>query len=328
MSEHTMVDGSKKTTSQTPAGKGIVQRKCSKCGIKDEEKKKGILQRSAVRDIPEQEAAAAMKAPQQGTPCTTCAAQPPGNQQPSHKQSRTLDEIGEQLSATSQALDGEPRFFMEDRFGMDFSSVRIHTGQEAHLAARVLRADAFTIGNHIFFAEGQFDPGTTGGKSLLAHELTHVVQQGNATVSLNSPVASSQVEAGLEAEADAMAQRVSGEPSGIYAASRTVTPTRSRPAPVSAPLGFLLRGRWRKPGQGLIDCINECTSNQGFAGTLGGILVGICGVIAVLIAAAATPETGGAGTVPAAIIAAAACAGMALGVPTGIMSRCMWDCRG
>jgi hypothetical protein len=321
------VDGSQKTSSLTPAGKGILQRKCSKCGIRDDEKKKGILQRSAVRDTPEQEAAAVMKAPQQGTPCTTCAARVPGNRQQGRNPARTLDEIGEQLSAASQPLDREPRAFMEERFGMDFSGVRIHTGQEAHLAARVLRADAFAIGNHIFFAEGQFDPGSTGGKALLAHELTHVVQQGNAPVSLHSPGASLQASAGLEAEADAMAQRVSTGPALTPAASRVAEPGRSRPAPVSAPLGFLLRGSWRRPGQGLLDCINECLSNNGFAATIGGFLMAICGIVAVLVAAAATPETAGAGTVPAAILAAAACAGIALGVPTGMMGRCIWECR-
>lgn len=281
----------------------------------------GILQRSAVRDIPEHV-----------PPATNDSLRSHGTSnrtpQPGRNQPGTLDEIGEQLSAASQLLDGEPRAFMEERFGVDFSGVKIHTGTEAHLAARVLRADAFTIGNHVFFGEGQFNFGTTEGKTLLAHELTHVIQQGNAAVSLHSPGASSHAEAGLEAEADATARRIVMEPGRTSVTSHAAAPVRQRAVTSSAPLGFLLRGKWRRPGQGLLDCINECTSNQGFPATLGGILVGICGVVAVLIAAAATPESGGTATVPAAVFAAAVCAGMALGVPTGIMAGCMWDCRG
>lgn len=272
--------------------------------------------------------AAQIETPQKDTPCIACADQSHGDQQSGRNRPKTLDEIGEQLSATSQSLDGKTRAFMDERFGVDFSGVRIHTGQEAHLAAQVLRADAFTVGNHIFFSRGQFNPGTTEGKNLLAHELTHVIQQGNAAVSLQSPDASTKADASLEGEADATAQRVSNEPAGTFTASHSAQPARPRAALPSATLGFLLRGKWRKPGQGFLNCLNECLSNQGFAATVGYLIVGVCGVIAALVAAAATPETGGAATVPVAILVAAACAGGALGVPTGLMAGCMWECRG
>ncbi len=77
---------------------------------------------------------------------------------------------------------GEPlpepvRHFMEPRFGMNFGSVRIHRDRVANNLADAARARAFTIGGDIFFRAGEFQPGTTEGKRLIAHELTHVLQQ-------------------------------------------------------------------------------------------------------------------------------------------------------
>jgi len=72
------------------------------------------------------------------------------------------------------------RDLMEPRFGADFSGVRIHSESEANAMAAALDARAFTLGREIFFGEGQFAPGSEAGKRLIAHELTHVVQQGAA----------------------------------------------------------------------------------------------------------------------------------------------------
>jgi hypothetical protein len=74
-------------------------------------------------------------------------------------------------------LPQQTRNFFEPRFGADFSDVRIHTGSQASLAARQLDAKAFTVGNNITFSKGSFSPGTDSGKQLMAHELTHVIQQ-------------------------------------------------------------------------------------------------------------------------------------------------------
>ena len=76
-----------------------------------------------------------------------------------------------------QPLSLEARRFMEPRFGHDFGAVRIHSDRTAGDLARQLQACAFTSGNRIFFAPGEFQPDRTRGKRLLAHELTHVVQQ-------------------------------------------------------------------------------------------------------------------------------------------------------
>jgi hypothetical protein len=79
-----------------------------------------------------------------------------------------------------QPLGNDARGFMEPRFGADFSNVRVHhDGESAGLNNR-LGAKAFTYQNHIFFSRGQYQPGTSDGKQLLAHELTHTIQQGHA----------------------------------------------------------------------------------------------------------------------------------------------------
>jgi outer membrane protein OmpA-like peptidoglycan-associated protein len=72
--------------------------------------------------------------------------------------------------------DSERRFF-EPRFGRDLSKVRIHTDEEASVAARSVNALAYTMGNDVVFGNGQYRPGTEDGRKLLAHELTHVIQQ-------------------------------------------------------------------------------------------------------------------------------------------------------
>ena len=80
-------------------------------------------------------------------------------------------------SASGLALDQTIRPQMEEAFGADFSGVRIHTGAHADAMNRQVSAVAFTTGSNIFFSDGAYNSGTTEGKRLLAHELTHVVQQ-------------------------------------------------------------------------------------------------------------------------------------------------------
>jgi hypothetical protein len=79
--------------------------------------------------------------------------------------------------ASGQPLPTATRNFFASRFGRDFSSVRVHTGTQAAHEAKSLKARAFTIGKNVVFGNGQYSPGTETGKKLLAHELTHVVQQ-------------------------------------------------------------------------------------------------------------------------------------------------------
>jgi outer membrane protein OmpA-like peptidoglycan-associated protein len=81
------------------------------------------------------------------------------------------------LSSSGRPLEPTLRNDMEQRFGHDFSGVRVHTGGGAEQSARDVNAHAYTVGHNIIFGAGQFLPGTYTGRRLLAHELTHVVQQ-------------------------------------------------------------------------------------------------------------------------------------------------------
>ena len=74
-------------------------------------------------------------------------------------------------------LSEEAQSFMEPRFGTDFSGVRVHTDSSAVQMNQSIQAQAFTHGQDIYFNSGKYSPDTNEGKSLLAHELTHVVQQ-------------------------------------------------------------------------------------------------------------------------------------------------------
>ncbi len=80
-------------------------------------------------------------------------------------------------------LSGETRAFMEPRFGVDFRQVRVHNDSQAAESAQAIHAKAYTSGHDIVFASGQYAPESDAGKQLLAHELTHVVQQSQIEVS-------------------------------------------------------------------------------------------------------------------------------------------------
>ena len=85
------------------------------------------------------------------------------------------------LRSPSQPLDSSTREFMESRFGHDFGSVRVHTDAQAAESARAVNAEAFTVGDQIVFGIGRFSPHSFHGRKLIAHELTHTIQQsGNA----------------------------------------------------------------------------------------------------------------------------------------------------
>lgn len=81
------------------------------------------------------------------------------------------------LQSPGQALDASARSFLEPRFGHDFSRIRVHTGPRAEASARALQARAYTVGDDIAFGAGQYQPGEERGRRLLAHELSHSLQQ-------------------------------------------------------------------------------------------------------------------------------------------------------
>ncbi len=85
------------------------------------------------------------------------------------------------LNAGGQKLPDEVRQFYEPRMGHSFDNVKVHTDTAAHASAYNINALAYTHGSNIVFGANQFNPESESGKKLLAHELTHVVQQGKAT---------------------------------------------------------------------------------------------------------------------------------------------------
>lgn len=148
------------------------------------------------------------------------------------------------LNSPGRPLDGGVRSFLEPRFGHDFSGVRIHTDSRAAESARSVNALAYTVGRDIVFASGQFAPESPDGKRLLAHELTHVVQQqqwgGPASMAAN-PVPGATLpliasgHSPAEREADLLADRVMAGhsvagrrlavPAGRMHRSVTISPT-------------------------------------------------------------------------------------------------------
>jgi hypothetical protein len=85
--------------------------------------------------------------------------------------------VHEVLSEPGKPLDASTRAFFEPRFGWDFSQVRVHTDARAAASAKAVAARAYTVGNHIVFRNDEFNRSGVEGRTLLAHELAHVVQQ-------------------------------------------------------------------------------------------------------------------------------------------------------
>ena len=130
--------------------------------------------------------------------------------------------VNDRLSRTGRPLDADTRSFMEDRFGNDFSDVRVHDDTAAAASARDVDAEAYTVGQHIVFGDGHYQPQSESGRHLLAHELAHTVQQQGLQ---RSGTAARPLESGrywqLEHEADRAADRaMSGAPLAAGALSR------------------------------------------------------------------------------------------------------------
>ena len=123
--------------------------------------------------------------------------------------------VNEVLSSPGQALDESTRGFFETRFGHDFSQVRVHTDAKAAESAREVKALAYTLGRDIVFDTSRYAPASSAGRKLLAHELTHVVQQSTGvprqTVTSGSPIEIGVEGDEFEREADERASGVSND---------------------------------------------------------------------------------------------------------------------
>jgi hypothetical protein len=95
-------------------------------------------------------------------------------QQEDEERSPVHDVVG---SGGGSPVEPGARSFLEERMGADFSDVRVHTGGKADESARSINAQAYTVGTDVVFRSGVYEPDTPGGRHVLAHELTHVMQQ-------------------------------------------------------------------------------------------------------------------------------------------------------
>lgn len=126
------------------------------------------------------------------------------------------DPVATGTSGGGSPLDAPTRADMEARFGTDFSDVRVHTGEAAHSSAKSVGAHAYTTGSNIVFQRGTYDPESTAGRTMLAHELTHVVQQRSGPVDGTPTGRGYQVSDPsdrFEREASANAERIVAQPS-------------------------------------------------------------------------------------------------------------------
>ena len=124
-------------------------------------------------------------------------------------------------------LAGETRDFMESRLGADFGDVRIHTDSKASESARSVQAHAYTVGTDVVFQSGKYEPESDSGKRMLAHELTHVVQQ------RSGPVAGTPAPGGIKVSnpSDAFEQAAEGSADRVMTGAAP-TPAATAPAAV------------------------------------------------------------------------------------------------
>lgn len=116
-----------------------------------------------------------------------------------------------------QPLETDVQEEMGAAMGQDFRDVTVHTSPEADGLNRDLGAKAFTTGTDIFFREGEYAPKSSEGQELIAHELTHVVQQGAGEVDSGGQMKVNAPGDAFEREADAVAQEVAGQDAGAMA---------------------------------------------------------------------------------------------------------------
>ncbi|WP_049890718.1 eCIS core domain-containing protein [Halogeometricum borinquense] len=146
------------------------------------------------------------------------------------------DSVRDVISSPGQQLDTSIQRAMEDRMGDNLGDVRVHTGPSAAKACEDINARAFTVGNHIAFNHGEYDPSSAEGQHILAHELAHVRQQTGGAVSMLPQEGSLEIDPDprLEREAEETAQRVmQGGKIGVHRMEHSDVHVQRTPAEVS-----------------------------------------------------------------------------------------------
>lgn len=174
--------------------------------------------------------------------------------------------VREVLRSSGSPLDLQTRSFMESRFGHDFSHVRLHTDAKAAESARAVGALAYTVGSDVVLGAGRHSVGTSDGRRLLAHELTHVVQQSSSPAAMTTGIEIGEPGHRAEHEADETASRVAyGAPAGPVRPDRR-TLRRQEAIPVDlVPVSDEENARLKKQG------INLPTVSEGTWRLIGGV---------------------------------------------------------
>ncbi|WP_010314575.1 DUF4157 domain-containing protein [Saccharopolyspora spinosa] len=154
-----------------------------------------------------------------------------------------LSAVHNVLSSPGHQLPDAVRTDMQARLGADFSGVRVHTGRRAHDAATSVQANAFTSGSHIVFREGHYDTSSNTGRHVLAHELTHVMQQRAGSVS------STNIGAGLRVSApgdsyERAAQANATRAMNGHAPHAATTGRPAQPTAIQRAVGFEFEAQW------------------------------------------------------------------------------------
>jgi hypothetical protein len=143
------------------------------------------------------------------------------------------------LRSPGQPLDSGLRAFMEPRFGRDFGGVRVHSDREAAESARAVNALAYTAGQHAVFGTGAYQPDSSSGRQLIAHELAHVIQQSGGQAAVLARQQGNEEDSSMGVPTDA------GLPGGV---STPPSPDNSSQQPAAAP----------QPGPSGNACLDDC----------------------------------------------------------------------
>ncbi len=148
-----------------------------------------------------------------GAQCEECGKQKTTLQRKAGKEGegRVPANVHDVVRSSGEPLDKATRSFFEPRLGQDFSHVRLHTDARAAESASAVNALAYTVGNDVVFGASQYAPGTSAGRRLLAHELTHVMQQQGSSSPAVQRFSVGPTDDPAEREADSMAESAAGE---------------------------------------------------------------------------------------------------------------------
>ncbi len=142
------------------------------------------------------------------------------------------------LARAGQPLDARTRASFEPRFGFSFANVRVHADGEAAAAAQAVDARAYTVGAHIVFDRGAYEPHSARGREVLAHELTHVVQNARSAAPTGPAEHVGEPDAAAEREAESAARRVTAGETVDVGAAHEPAAVRRLPFGIRLPGGI------------------------------------------------------------------------------------------